>query len=177
MTSGLPLDLLEALAYMLPAYVANGTPVVAVRFFRSLHPLDLGRRAWDGRRLLGDGKTAEGFASGSAMGFLAGTLVLLADPLLYRAWAEPLLLALGALLGDLLGAFIKRRLGLQRGQPAPGLDQLDFLAVGLLLTFLLYGPPSWATSWALLGLAAITVGLHLLTNAAAHAMRLKERPY
>jgi CDP-2,3-bis-(O-geranylgeranyl)-sn-glycerol synthase len=171
------IDLATALLYVLPAYVANGTPVVVTRFVKRLHPLDGGRLAWDGRRLLGDGKTAEGFASGAFTGIAVGGLLLFSSAELYRRWPEPLLLSLGALLGDLLGAFVKRRLGMERGQPAPGLDQLDFLALGLAVSFLTYGPPPWARWSIILELAALTVGLHLLTNAFAYLMRLKERPY
>ena len=39
------------------------------------------------------------------------------------------LLGFGALLGDALGSFIKRRMGIGRGKPAPILDQIDFLIV------------------------------------------------
>src|SRR3972149_4153462 len=51
------------------------------------------------------------------------------------------ILALGALLGDLAGAFVKRRMGKPRGAKAPGLDQYDFVAVGLLLSLLV---PAWS---------------------------------
>ena len=42
------------------------------------------------------------------------------------------LLGFGALVGDALGSFLKRRLGIGRGKPAPFLDQLDFIIVALI---------------------------------------------
>ena len=47
------------------------------------------------------------------------------------------LLGFGALLGDALGSFLKRRLGIGRGKPAPILDQLDFIIVALILVLIL----------------------------------------
>ena len=38
----------------------------------------------------------------------------------------------GALIGDAVGSFIKRRIKIGRGKPAPFLDQLDFAVVALI---------------------------------------------
>ena len=170
--------MIEALAYVFPAYVANGAPVVFVRIIGVSHPLDMGARAWDGRRVLGDGKTFEGLFSG----ILAGTLIGLA---LYfwgniggfRSILEPLILSVGALLGDVLGAFLKRRMGLERGSPAPILDQLGFLATAILLAYIIYGAPTWLDPFTLAIILAITIVLHVLTNLGAYLLGLKDKPY
>ncbi|GAB6148299.1 CDP-2,3-bis-(O-geranylgeranyl)-sn-glycerol synthase [Stetteria hydrogenophila] len=161
--------ILEAFKYYLPAYVANAAPVVV----KGKRPIDGGRLFIDGRRLLGDGKTWEGLAGG----ILAGALVA---ALLAALLSEPSLVPLGlvasasALLGDMAGSFIKRRLGLERGQPAPLLDQLDFYAAA---TLGLYLAGARLSLGAVLALAVVTLALHRATNYAAYKLGLKDVPY
>ncbi|MEM4791256.1 MAG: CDP-2,3-bis-(O-geranylgeranyl)-sn-glycerol synthase [Thermofilum sp.] len=166
--------LVRALIWVLPAYVANATPVVTVRLYRhrgKLHPIDGGLTLQDGRRLLGENKTWEGFLGG----LLGGTVASMAlDYLGLHSFPEGVTLSLGALLGDLLGAFIKRRLGLAPGAPAPLLDQLDFLFGGLLLRSLLFGPVDLQT---LAVLILVTPVIHWATNAAAFLLGLKQHPW
>ena len=113
-----------------PCYVANATPVVVAKVVKRTHPIDRGLRFPDGRRILGDGKSVEGFISGilsgTAIGFALKQTGLLGVQ-------EAFVLSLGTMLGDVLGSFVKRRLGIERGDPAPLLDQLAFLLVALLL--------------------------------------------
>lgn len=146
---------------IMPAFIANSVPVLA----RGRHPLDLGKSMRDGRRVLGDGKTFEGFLSGLFMGTLAGAL-----------FGYPLpsfLLALGALSGDILGAFIKRRVGIERGRPAPLLDQLDFVAGALLFLYPVYQ----ITLEQVLFIVAVTPPIHLMTNYVAYRLGLKKYPW
>lgn len=169
--------LAQSLMYVLPAYFANGAPVIGARLISRSTPLDRGARAWDGRRVLGDGKTFEGLLIGIAAGALAGLIIHSLVPELYRSWLEPLTLSAGAMAGDIFGSFVKRRLGLERGRPAPGLDQLGFLAFALLFSSLTLGPPKWLDAPTLILLAMITAILHLGTNYLAYALGLKAEPY
>lgn len=170
--------LVSAILYILPAYVANGSPVVVVRLIGKATPMDLGAKAWDGRRILGDGKTFEGFFSGIALGSIVGLiLIALGNPASYRSILEPLILSLGAMLGDILGSFIKRRLGLKRGQPAPGMDQLGFVVCALIISFAIYGLPDWFDSLTVIILLLVTACLHLGTNYLAYLLGLKSEPY
>lgn len=169
--------LAQSLIFILPAYLANGAPVIGVRLIGRSTPLDRGARAWDGRRILGDGKTLEGLLIGMAAGSLAGLIIHSFAPELYRSWLEPLVLSAGAMAGDILGSFIKRRLGLERGRPAPGLDQLGFLALALLFSALAFGPPRWLDVPTLILLAMVTAALHIGTNYFAYALGLKAEPY
>ena len=174
MSIDLSAQVLEALIWMLPAYVANAAPVVVARACRlrgELHPLDGGLVVWDGRRLFGENKTVEGFVGGLAGGSLASALLELFK--LHTVW-EGFVLSMGALLGDLLGAFIKRRLGLAPGAPAPLLDQLDFVFGSMALRSLVFGYVSWER---IAIVVAITPLLHLATNAVAYALGLKKHPW
>jgi CDP-2,3-bis-(O-geranylgeranyl)-sn-glycerol synthase len=85
----------------------------------------------------------------------------------------------GAMLGDIVASFIKRRTGRQRGAAFPGLDQLDFVVFALLLAFL--AAPNWFgevfTLQVLVVIVVATPLLHLGTNAIAYALGLKDEPY
>jgi CDP-diglyceride synthetase len=88
-------------------------------------------------------------------------------------------LSAGAMLGDLLGSFIKRRVGLKRGAPFPLVDQLDFVAGAWLLLFLF--AREWFTeSFSLaiiLAVIIITPLLHLLTNYIGFKIGKKQVPW
>jgi CDP-2,3-bis-(O-geranylgeranyl)-sn-glycerol synthase len=159
-------DLLIAIYIAIPTYVANSTPVV----LGGGAPIDRGRGFVDGRRLLGTNKTVKGFA----YGLLFGSVAALAEAILFRNYLLVLagiLASLGALLGDLFGAFLKRRLDILPGHPLPVVDQLDFVLGALVLT----SPLLNITMGAVLILVIATVPIHLLSNAVAYMLRLKKR--
>jgi len=159
-------DLLIAIYIAIPTYVANSTPVV----LGGGAPIDRGREFVDGRRLLGTNKTVKGFAYGLLFGSVAG----LAEAILFRNYLLVLagiLASLGALLGDLFGAFLKRRLDILPGHPLPVVDQLDFILGALILT----SPLLNVTMGAVLILVIATVPIHLLSNVVAYMLRLKKR--
>jgi len=158
-----------ALAAVVPLYVANGTPVI----IRGKKAIDFGKKAWDGRRVFGDGKTWEGFIGGVTAGTAAGTAEAYCAPSLMTVELA-FALALGALLGDLVAAFFKRRVGLKRGDPAPLLDQLDFVIGGLGLAYLAGFSPSLSS---IAMIVIVTPFLHFLTNAAAYLIGLKNVPW
>ncbi|MEN3047490.1 MAG: CDP-2,3-bis-(O-geranylgeranyl)-sn-glycerol synthase [Candidatus Caldarchaeales archaeon] len=177
MEEGIIWRLLAALVYVVPAYVANGAPVVVVRLVGSTHPLDFGRTFLDGRRLLGDGKTVEGLVTGIAAGSAVGLSVLLLSPGTFRHASEPVLLSVGAMLGDVLGSFAKRRAGVERGASVPVLDQLGFLVTAFAVSWTAFGPPRWADPLTVALLMAVTAALHVGTNAGAYLIGLKDRWY
>ncbi|MCS7117831.1 MAG: CDP-2,3-bis-(O-geranylgeranyl)-sn-glycerol synthase [Thaumarchaeota archaeon] len=177
MEEGLVWRFVMALVYVFPAYVANGAPVVAVRLIGTTHPLDFGRKFFDGRRLLGDGKTVEGLVSALSAGILTGVLLWLASPNSFSSVMEPVVLSVGAVLGDVAGSFLKRRAGIERGAPVPVLDQLGFLVTALLLCWAVFGIPRWVDPVTLLLVIAFTGVLHLATNAGAYLLNLKDRWY
>ena len=86
-----------------------------------------------------------------------------------------LLLSLGALFGDLVGAFVKRRLGLAPGELLPVVDQVDFILGAVFFAL----PLSLSTmSWSLVAVAlVITLPIHFLTNYGAYRLGLKRNPW
>ncbi|MCU4739816.1 CDP-2,3-bis-(O-geranylgeranyl)-sn-glycerol synthase [Natronoglomus mannanivorans] len=168
---------------MLPAYVPNNAAVLA----GGGRPID-GGRTWNGKRVLGDGKTWRGTAVGTAVGAalalglnaVAGDVgSALGVDLPTFPLAVVVALPFGAMLGDITASFLKRRTGRERGAAFPGVDQLDFVVVSLLLAFLV--APDWFLETFTLGVIAviviITPVLHVGTNMIAYQLGLKDEPW
>ncbi|SEW20676.1 CDP-2,3-bis-(O-geranylgeranyl)-sn-glycerol synthase [Halobacterium jilantaiense] len=168
---------------MLPAYVPNNAAVLA----GGGRPID-GGRTWGDSRLLGDGKTWRGTAVGTVVGVALAVALNAARPAAADALgvtlpefpaAAMLTLAFGAMLGDVLASFLKRRTGRERGAAFPLVDQLDFVVVALALTAA--AAPAWFgetfTIPVLVAVVVLTPALHLLTNGIAYALGLKDEPW
>ena len=156
-------DWLSGLYIILPIYCANGAPVL----FGGGRPIDGGKSLSDGQRILGDHKTIRGFASGLMAGIVVGafeSVFLSPSPMLIATLAS-----LGALLGDLAGAFLKRRLKVKPGGPLPGIDQLDFVIGAILLV----STVSNLTLGTVSILILVTPPIHFLTNLGAYVLGLK----
>jgi CDP-2,3-bis-(O-geranylgeranyl)-sn-glycerol synthase len=162
-----------ALEFIFPAYCANAVPVLA----GGGQKMDFGRNFVDGKRIFGNNKTFRGFFFGWAIGLMVG----LAD---FAVFGFPIVLAvltpLGALLGDLTGAFIKRRLDIAPGGLLPVVDQIDFVvgAIVFSLPFLLFMHGGYWVNWQVALIALIiTPPIHLLTNFGAYKLKLKRHPW
>ncbi len=157
----------ESLIFILPAYSANAVPVV----FGGGKPIDFGEKLRDGQPIFGSHKTFRGFLAGLVVGTLVGvgeSYVFGKYSLLLGFW-----LSLGALVGDLCGAFIKRRLGLSPGDFFPIIDQIDFVLFALLFS-LPFSPPTLPVA---LTIVIITIPIHLLTNLLAYWAHVKKKPW
>lgn len=157
-------DILFAIYIAIPAYVANAFPTL----FKGGPPIDCGRRFIDGERIFGANKTFRGFS----FGLVCGLMATLAETLLLSRYLLLLgaLVSLGALLGDLLGAFIKRRMNLEPGAPFPLLDQLDFVLGALILS----SPVHHASLGTAVILVFFTPPIHLLANFIAYKLGVKK---
>jgi CDP-2,3-bis-(O-geranylgeranyl)-sn-glycerol synthase len=144
---------------------------------------------------LGDGKTWTGLIGGISAGIAVGMFQMMIGAglgdkgglwgfgSLPTAFGIVIALAVGSLLGDLAGAFIKRRLGLQRGAKAPVLDQYNFIG-GALIAVLLFFPVWFMSSFinganilALLTVLIVTPILHRSVNIYGHRLGLKKEPW
>lgn len=99
--------------------VANGAPVLAGNLLAQSASwrIDGQLTLWDGRPLFGATKTWRGLIASLVLSALAAMLLDL-------GWKTGALVALGAMLGDLLSSFSKRRMGLASSARATGLDQI-----------------------------------------------------
>jgi CDP-2,3-bis-(O-geranylgeranyl)-sn-glycerol synthase len=173
----------------LPAMVPNSAAVI----FGGGTKIDFGR-SWRGKRILGDGKSWRGLFGGGFSGVAVGLIMIgiasIWDSTDYWGfggfWSNIgilFCLAFGAVLGDLVGAFIKRRLGMERGRKAPILDQYDFVAGALLVTALFF--PDWIYNtyiegWhivALILIIALMFGIHRAVNIVGFRVGLKKEPW
>jgi CDP-2,3-bis-(O-geranylgeranyl)-sn-glycerol synthase len=180
---------------MIPAYIANPMAVV----FGGGTPIDCGKNFYDGRRILGDGKTIRGLIAGTACGLVAGLIQIILAPVLaasglfgsldifqsslnaytFSTIHVVFLMALGALLGDSAESFIKRRINLKRGAMFPVADQLDFVVGAWILTYIL------ASAWFIIyfdmriivTVLIITPLLHITTNIIGYLLKLKKEPW
>ncbi|MEZ0394055.1 MAG: CDP-2,3-bis-(O-geranylgeranyl)-sn-glycerol synthase [Desulfurococcaceae archaeon] len=155
----------------LPPMIANSSPVL----IRGTHPVDFGRNFVDGKRIFGSHKTWEGLL----LGIVLGTLASLSTSMAFRDPSVALygsIGALAALFGDLVGAFVKRRMDIRPGDPLPLVDQLDFALLATLAYYFIapdklleHGP-----SYVVISLILIAL-LHVLTNNAAYMLKLKDK--
>ena len=172
--------------FFLPAYAANCTPVVVSKI-KSLpsHPLDLYFH-YNGSRLLGDNKTWRGFVSG----VVVAIIVCYLQRLLYlqssdiqnlsvfdyqygNSWALGGLLGVGALTGDAVKSFFKRRRGIKNGDPWIFWDQVDQVIGASVFALPLVILPSSLYVWALV----LTFLLVVAVNHLAYGLGLKSVPW
>lgn len=159
------------LKFYLPAMFANSSPVL----IRGASPIDGGRKFVDGRPLFGNNKTIEGFVVGTIISLVAGSVI-------GYIWNDAGLALLAvfsgimALVGDLAGAFIKRRLNIKPGDPLPVVDQLDF-ALAATAVYYAAGVEEVVSNPAYVALSLLLIfALHVVTNGLAYLLKLKSVP-
>ena len=169
--------LAQAFWLVAPAYAANAFPPLV----HGRHALDLGRKLGK-QRLLGDGKTFEGTLAGIFFGMFIGFLQIISQGYIptelglgLATMTLPLitLLSTGAVVGDIAGAFIKRRLGIARGYPAFPLDQLDFLIAALVFAGFLTG----INIYVIVILVVLTPIIHRIANMIGYFFKVKRTPW
>jgi CDP-2,3-bis-(O-geranylgeranyl)-sn-glycerol synthase len=167
--------LVESLFFFLPAYVANMAPI----FAKSLSlPLAKPINAV----LFGSHKTWRGLYAA----YLGALLVLIAQKFLWQiSWFRnnsvldyqqiniflfAIPFGLGAIIGDLMKSFFKRRINKQPGAPWFPFDQIDFVVGALFFLSPLFFP-GWAVVTCLIVLTPV---FHFLANVIGYWLGLKE---
>jgi CDP-2,3-bis-(O-geranylgeranyl)-sn-glycerol synthase len=175
------ISLISALWIMLPAYLPNSVAAV----LGGGRAIDGGRVFSDGRRIFGDGKTWRGLFSGIIAGIAIGIIQIKARDatglLMLPELTLPvvILLAAGALLGDLVKSFFKRRLNKEQGAEWLLADQYDFVlgAFILLLLFQYEWVITTITPLILLWILLITPLLHRVVNIIGYLTGVKDVPW
>ena len=169
------IDIAAALWFIFPAYCANAAPVI----FGGGKPMDFGKKFFDGKPFLGSHKTFRGFLAG----IIVGTLVGVAQTIIYEHIIFDyssqfqynillgFVLSIGALTGDLVESFIKRRISRSPGSSLPVADQIDFI-LGAFLFSMPVSPPSILSALIIL---LVTIPIHLLTNLGAALLNMKNK--
>lgn len=174
----------QTLWYFLPAFVANMTPVFAT-YFNWLpalnYPLDGGMKL--GREpFLGANKTIRGLVVGLIFGSITALiqywlqpiavlqpLHVLPPPTALHALGWGALLGFGALFGDALKSFFKRRLHITAGASWPPWDQID-IVIGVVVVTWWIAPlptPHVITAFIIIGCGMF------ITSYAGKIMRIK----
>ncbi len=170
-------DYVAAVLFFLPAGVSNMSPVIAnklplIRDWNT--PIDFGK-TWRGQRILGSNKRLRGLVFGTLMGGLTALVVskfnVNAAVTIAPFWAG-CLLGFGALTGDAIESFFKRRRGLAPGRLWFPFDQIDYIAGGLLAIYPFVQLPQWS----MVTIVVVYFGLHLSTAYAAFLLGLKDKP-
>ena len=181
--------IIQALWIIIPAYIANGCALL----MGGGKPIDFGKNYKDGRRILGDGKTWNGLFVGAFFGITGGfgiTIVAIyannSDEFAFLGLNDfghfPIMIPIissicfGALLGDIIKSFLKRRVGKNRGEDWIPFDQLDFILGVLFFSFITasiiqvlgFTNYNWFTQsfsvWHILVLLVVTPFFHLFAN-------------
>lgn len=177
--------ILIAIFSFIPAMVANSLAAI----LGGGAPIDGGRKL-KGKRVLGDGKTWRGLFGGGISAAVVGiVLYFLLRPFfsIYPSFPRGLIpifsLPFGALLGDMGGSLIKRRMNKKRGAKVPIVDMYDFVLGAFLITFIMSYEWSANTYFdypSVLGTIMILLFLPLLhrgTNIIGYKLGLKKEPW
>ncbi|MFH0853141.1 MAG: CDP-archaeol synthase [bacterium] len=177
----LELLLWQTLWLLAPMGIANMMPVFAAKLASKYsYPID-GYRSYNGQPLFGVRKTYRGIIAG----IIGGAAIFLAQQWLYdsSAWIRQIslfnypamtvwygfLAGSGALTGDLIKSFFKRRVGIAPGRPWFPFDQVDYLIGGLMLTSWLF----WPGLSQIAALLVLGIVLHIMTNKIGKLLRLR----
>ncbi len=140
-----PMSIPEVLYLFLPAFIANGAPVVARKI-----PGITGWTTPIATRLFGANKTYRGFVVGVAAAVVCALIQFaLRDLWFFKALTElhtsfwqsafvGFLLGFGALFGDLAKSFVKRRVGIAAGHAWPVFDGIDYVVGAVIFIMPLY---------------------------------------
>lgn len=167
-----------------PAFVANGAALFSrrIKFLQPLAiPIDNGRKMFDGKRIIGNSKTVRGFVFGIFAAILAALVIFYASEYfriqIFSSLIDSALIGLvvgfGALLGDTVKSFFKRRIGFTEGKNLLFFDQLDFLIGAILISL----PFEQLSIPFIAIIITATFLLHVLTNVIAFYMRFKRVPW
>ncbi len=162
----------KALYFFLPAYIANMAPVLVKKVPFLNRPVHA--------RLLGGHKTWRGLVAA----VLAGGVVFWLQKIAYQAGFRSLavidyadfsvllgfLLGAGAIVGDLVKSYYKRKEGIKPGHSWIPFDQLDFVVGGIVGSFFLYVPPARIV----LVLLVVSPLLHVLFHYIGYLLKMND---
>ncbi|MEM1988525.1 MAG: CDP-2,3-bis-(O-geranylgeranyl)-sn-glycerol synthase [Candidatus Woesearchaeota archaeon] len=164
------LGILQAVWFLLPAYVANSAPVVVYKINFLNVPVDFNKK-YKGKPIFGTHKTWRGLFFGVLFGMIVAYLqkILYYNVDFFRAISVydysnailfGFLISIGALVGDLVKSFFKRRISIPEGADWPFFDQYDFVIGSLVFVWSFYPKDLYF----LLGCFIMSPILHILAN-------------
>ncbi|MDI6806497.1 MAG: CDP-archaeol synthase [Candidatus Aenigmarchaeota archaeon] len=177
------LDLLVFGILLFPLYIANSFAFLSskIKFLKFLAvPIDLNKKWFDRRRILGQNKTLRGCIFG-ILGGLTSIIIFVSSEAvnfsIYSSMEEAieigLALGFGAIIGDMVKSFFKRRVGKGVGENWFPFDQVDFLLGALAFVYLFKFIPLLLV----VILIPVTILTHVVFNILAFYIRIKRVPW
>ncbi len=177
--------IISSLYFMLPAYLANMSAevfsrIISPRIRVLARPIDNNKK-WHNKPIFGSHKTWGGLLYAS----LAGIIVFFIQQKLFiyssikqislidyssTSLLLGFLLGFGAIMGDLVKSFFKRRTNIPPGKPWIPFDQLDFLAGAIIFSL-----PMIILPWQdYLTIFLVTPVLHILINRVGYHLKIRK---
>ena len=167
--------LLKALYFFLPAYCANMAPTL-------FKWIPLGNKPIYEKKL-GSHKTWRGLIAGT----IFGGIIFALQKYLYQQGLTPwslidyngfslllgLLMGFGALAGDIVKSYYKRKAGIPVGVKWIPWDQMDFAIGGLIFTWFVWVPPAEVA----LIILVISPFLHIIVNHIGYWLKIRKEKW
>ena len=153
---------------MLLLLIANGAPILSQRIMAKRYdfPVDGSLLFFDRQPILGKSKTWRGLISSLVLTSFAAVVLAI-------SWQTGFIVACGAMSGDLLSSFIKRRLGIAPSDQALFLDQIPESLIPMLLV-------SSTFDLSLIEIVAMTLAfvmIELVLSKLLYRLKIRNRPY
>lgn len=174
--------ILQCFYFILPAYFANMAPVIVKKINILKIPLDF-NKTLKNKPIFGKNKTFRGLI----FGVVFSTIITYMQFQLYNMdffknlsllnysnWLLfGILIGFGALIGDLVKSFIKRRIGIAPGNRFLPWDQTDFIFGAFLFTYFLVKPSIAVIATTLL----LSFVLHITVNHIAFYLHIRDEKW
>ena len=174
--------ILQCFYFMLPAYFANMAPVIAKKINFLKVPIDFGKEI-NNKPILGKNKTFRGLFFGVLFAVIIAYIqsifydnnifseLALTD---YSNWMFlGLLLGFGAIFGDLVKSFVKRRLNYEPGKPFVPWDQTDFVIGAIIFVF----PLVKLSINKIIIIIILSFILHIIVNHSAYYLKIRNEKW
>ena len=167
--------IMKSIYFFLPAYFANMAPILFKRLPLLNKPIN--------KTKFGENKTWRGLVFATFLGAVVFWLQRVAYQEGFTNWALidytdfsilfGVLLGFGAIFGDLVESYYKRKSGFKPGESWLPWDQLDFVLGGLIFSFFIYVPPAEVV----LVLLLVSPLLHIVVNYLGYLMKFKKNKF
>jgi CDP-2,3-bis-(O-geranylgeranyl)-sn-glycerol synthase len=175
--------ILKSIYVMMPAYFANMAPVIVKKWFKRLAiPIDFNKKI-NKKPIFGKNKTFRGLI----FAIIFAIIIAFIQKLLFNINAFQaisindysnwilfgFLMGFGAIFGDLVESFVKRRLNFESGKPFIPFDQIDFILGALLFA-------SFIVDFDLIMIIIIllvSIILHILVNHFAYYTKIRNEKW
>ena len=179
--------IIQSLWFIIPAAGSNMSAFLSRKIPFLNYPVDFNKKLW-GKSIFGKNKTYRGLFFGTLVGMIFAYLQYLFYPLanswgigffyiidysVINVFLLGFLLGFGAVIGDLIESFFKRRVDIAPGKSWFPFDQLDWVVFALFLVSF-YLMISW---WHIIFILLFMLFLHPAINLIAYLLRLKKNKF